>query len=104
MVFPLECTFSFLEIDVWFKKAYSSPSGYVWASQKPWCTSIVACVHLEIGSIVWVIKRLRGRPRSTGFQIYPDHKVLESIAKAGEHKPRVRCWLSSGEKSSLQSD
>ena len=47
-------------------------------------------LDLEAGSMVWVIKRLRGHLWSTKFRIYSDHKTLEIIVKIDKHNARVQ--------------
>ena len=49
-------------------------------------------LDLEAGSIVWVIKRLRGYVWRTKFRIFSD-KALENIGKVGDHNVRVQKWL-----------
>ena len=48
--------------------------------------------YLEVGSIVWAIKRLRGHLWSTNFLIYSDHNALENITKVGDHNASVQLW------------
>ena len=48
---------------------------------------------LEAGSIVRMIKRLRGYLSGTKFRIFSDHKALENIGKVGDYNARVQRWL-----------
>ncbi|MEO9747519.1 MAG: ribonuclease H family protein, partial [Marinobacter sp.] len=50
-------------------------------------------LDLEAGNIVWAIKRLRGFLWGRKFQIFSDHKTLESIGNVGDHNARVQRWL-----------
>ena len=50
-------------------------------------------LYLGAGSIVWVIKRLRGYLWGTKFRIFWDHKALEIIVNVGDHDSRVKRWL-----------
>ena len=50
-------------------------------------------LDLEVGSIVWALKRLRSYLWETKFRIFFDHKALESLGKGGNHNARVQPWL-----------
>ena len=50
-------------------------------------------LDVEVGSIVWSIKLLRGYLWGTNFRICSDHKALESLDKNVENNPRVQKWL-----------
>lgn len=50
-------------------------------------------LDLEVGSIVWCIKRLRSYLWGTKFRFFTDHKSLEHFAKVGENNARVQGWL-----------
>ena len=50
-------------------------------------------LDLEAGSVVWVIKRLRGYIWCTKFYIFSDQKAFESFGKVGDHNAEIRWWL-----------
>ena len=55
-----------------------------------------ALLDLKAGSIVGVLKRLRGYRWGINFRMFSDHKASESIGKSGDSQftsPRVQQWL-----------
>eukprot|EP00752_Nemacystus_decipiens_P016839 g15071.t1 len=50
-------------------------------------------LDLEVGSIVWAIKRLRGYLWMNKFRIFTDHQALENIGKVSDHNARVQRWV-----------
>ena len=50
-------------------------------------------IELEVGCVVWSIRRLRRYLFSAFFLIFTDHECLQQISKIGESKPRIQRWM-----------
>ena len=50
-------------------------------------------LDLEVGRIVWALKRLRGYFWGPRFRVFSDPKALEVIGKMGDRNARVQTWL-----------
>ena len=50
-------------------------------------------MELEVGYVVWSIRRLRRYLFSVFFLIFTDHEILQQISKIGKNKPRIQRWM-----------
>ena len=52
-----------------------------------------APMELEVGCVVWSIRRHRRYLFSVFFLICTDHECFQQFSKIGESKPRIQCWM-----------
>ena len=50
-------------------------------------------MELEVGCVVWSIRRLRRYLFGVYFLVFTDHQCLQKICKIGETKPRIQRWM-----------
>ena len=50
-------------------------------------------MELEVGCVVWSIRRLRRYLFGVYFLVFTDHQCLQQICKIGETKPRIQRWM-----------
>ena len=50
-------------------------------------------MELEVGCVVWGIRRLRRYLFGVYFLVFTDHQCLQQICKIGETKPRIQRWM-----------